>query len=316
MGFIGSHFSEELLKQGKTVYGLDLSPKVDQLLHYDKFIFVHDTIKNYPLLKTLVNQVDCVCHLAGIAEPEQYVNWPRKVIDITAVAGLELVEMCRLTGKLFFFTSTSEIYGKSTKIPFKETDDRVLGATTMHRWCYSTSKAIIEHYLNACAFAKELDYVTVRLFNVYGPRLEGRVVSKFIEQSLKGQNLSVHGDGSQTRSFTYIDDVIDAFMRIISNRNYHNNIFNIGNPVETTIRELAEIIQKNCNPDCEIKYRPHRDFYGVGYEDIERRIPYISKITALTGWMPTTSLEDGIRKTLAYIHENDCGSVLKTAVAE
>lgn len=303
MGFIGSHLAEALLESGKTVYGLDLHPKYKHLLEYENFIFVHDTIKNYELLHTLVDQVDCVCHLAGIAEPQQYVDWPRKVMDITAVAGIELVEMCRLKNKLFFFTSTSEIYGKNTQIPFKETDDRVLGATTTPRWCYSTSKAIIEHYLDACGRSKELEYVTVRLFNVYGPRLEGRVVSRFLEQALKGDTLTVHGDGGQTRAFTYIDDVIDGFLKLIHDPSCYNNVFNIGNPVETSVKELAEVIQSTCAPDCAIEYEPHSGFYGEGYEDVGRRVPDITKIREFIGWEPTTSLEDGVKNMYAALSQ-------------
>jgi UDP-glucose 4-epimerase len=316
MGFVGSHLAEALLNAGHTVYGLDLGPKFPRLLDHKNFIFIHDTIKNYPVLKTLVDQVDCVCHLAGIAEPQQYVDSPRKVIDITAVAGLELVEMCRLKNKLIFFTSTSEIYGKNSQIPFKETDDRVLGATTTPRWCYSTSKALIEHYLDACSRAKELDYITVRLFNVYGPRLEGRVVSGFLKQALEGEKITVHGDGEQTRAFTYVDDVIDAFMRLISNPKCYNNVFNIGNPIETSVKQLAEVVQKNCAPDCEIEYVPHSAFYGEGYEDIGRRTPDISKIREFTGWEPTTSLDEGIQRVFAQMREQKEANAVKPSAAE
>lgn len=302
MGFIGSHWCEYLLKNGKIVTGIDLGPMDSKhLLEYDNFTFIEDTIKNYDILQRVIDRVDCVCHFAGIAEPSQYVKSPRKVIDITAVAGIKIIEMCRLTGKLFFFTSTSEVYGKNNKIPFSEDDDRVLGATSTKRWCYSTSKAILEHYLDACACSKELNHVTVRLFNVYGPRLRGRVVTKFIDRFLKNEDIIIHGDGQQTRSFTYVDDVIDAFDSLIVNPECYNQIYNIGTNVETSIIELAGAIKKIGNFDSKICYVSHKDCYGESFEDIYRRVPDISKITKYTGWEPKTSLYEGLGKTVEYM---------------
>ncbi len=304
MGFIGSHWCEHLLKKGKTVYGYDMRPHCPKLMEYDNFIFVHDTIKNYKILEKAVKQVDCVCHLAGIATPYQYVKFPHKVMDIVAVAGIELIEMCRLSGKLFFFTSTSEIYGKSENVPFKEDGDRVLGSTTTKRWCYSTSKALLEHYLDACAHSKEMDNIIVRLFNVYGPRLKGRVAANFLRSALSGEDIVVHGEGEQTRSFTYIDDVIEAFDLLIHNPNCYNQIYNVGSSSETSITELAETINKVGNFTSEIKYMPHHQYYGESYEDIERRVPDISKIKECAGWSPKTSLEEGIAQTIEYMRNN------------
>jgi UDP-glucose 4-epimerase len=305
MGFIGSHWCEHLLKKGKLVYGIDLGPHYPKLMEYDNFVYIHDTIKNYKILEKAVKQVDCVCHLAGIATPYQYVKFPHKVMDITAVAGIELIEMCRLSGKLFFFTSTSEIYGKSENVPFKEDGDRVLGSTTTKRWCYSTSKALLEHYLDACAYSKELDNIIVRLFNVYGPRLRSRVVSDFIQNTLSGEDIVVHGEGEQTRSFTYIDDVIEAFDLLMDNPNCYNQIYNVGSPSETSINELVETINKVGNFTSEIKYMPHHQYYGESYEDIERRVPDVSKLKEYTGWSHKTSLEEGILKTIEYMRNNE-----------
>jgi len=307
MGFIGSHWCEHLLKKGKLVYGFDLAPHYPKLIEHDNFTYIHDTIKNYNMLEKAVGQVDCICHLAGIATPGQYVKFPHKVMDITAVAGIELIEMCRLSGKLFFFTSTSEIYGKNKKVPFKEDDDRILGSTTTKRWCYSTSKALLEHYLDACAHSKELNNVIVRLFNVYGPRLRGRVVTNFLNNALSGEDIVVHGEGKQTRSFTYIDDVIEAFDLLIHDPKCYNQIFNVGNPTETSIIELAETIKKLGNLSSKIEYIPHSQYYGKSYEDIERRVPDISKLQEYTGWSPKVSLEEGIVKTIEYMRSNKDG---------
>jgi len=299
MGFVGSHFSEYLLKKGKKVIGLDLGPKYTRLMDYDNFTFVQDTIRNDDILRICVDKADCVCHFAGVAEPDQYVTMPRKVIEVTALAGLNLINMCRLSERLFFLTSTSEIYGKNPKIPFAEDDDRVLGSTATNRWCYSSSKGLLEHYLYACATQNELEFVTVRLFNVYGSRLKGRAVSNFVELALQGEPLVVHGDGSQTRAFTYIDDVVEAFDLLINNPECYDKTFNIGNPKETTIMELAEAVREAVGPQTEIRYMDHEDYYGKSYEDINRRVPCIKRIGEHTGWEPRTSLEEGLKKMVA-----------------
>ena len=300
MGFVGSHWCEHLLKKGKIVYGVDLAPRYPKLLDYDNFTFIHDTVKDYHLLRKLVNKADCVCHLAGIANPDQYVQSPRKVIDLTAIVGVQIIDMCRYTGKLFFLTSTSEIYGKSSKIPFKEDGDRVLGSTLTKRWCYSTSKALLEHYLDACQHSKELDYIIVRLFNVYGPRLEGRVVSNLLNNVMKNEDMILHGDGNQTRSFTYIDDVMEAFDLLISQLKCYNHVFNVGNSRETTLNELARIIKKQSASSSNIKYIEHHRHYGNSYEDIPRRVPDVSKIKSFSGWVAKTPLEKGVAKVLKY----------------
>jgi len=305
MGFVGSHWCEYLLKKGKKVYGLDFGVKYKQLLEYENFVFFQDTIKNYELMQTLINRSDVICHFAGIAEPDQYVDSPRKVIDVTAVAGLRLVDMCRGSGKLFFYTSTSEIYGKNTNIPFQEDDDRVLGSTATNRWCYSTSKAVVEHYLRANAQTKELESVIVRLFNVYGPRLSGRAVSNFIAKAVKGDDIVIHGDGSQTRSFTYIDDVIEGFYSLVTSKNAYNNAYNIGNPVETSIKSLAEAVVKAAPNDVALSYMEHEEYYGASYEDINRRVPDITRITDTVGWKPTTSLEDGVKAMMDYYFQSE-----------
>lgn len=304
MGFIGSHWCEHLLKQGKTVYGLDLGNYYPKLLEYDNFTFVQDTIKHWDVIEKLVEKVDVVCHFAGIAEPSQYVKFPRKVIDITAISGLRIIDMCRLSGKLFFLTSTSEIYGKNPNIPYKETDDRVLGATTTKRWNYSSSKAILEHYLDACAFSKELDHVIVRLFNIYGPRLRGRVASNFIEALHQGEDIFVHGDGSHTRCFTWVEDAMEAFDKVVHDPKCHNQIFNIGNPKETSIKEFADtVIDVGEFSKDKIQYITHEEAYGTSYEDCPRRVPDMSKLEEYTGLKLDTPLEVGIKKTLAYLDQ-------------
>ncbi len=301
MGFLGTHLTERLLKAGKTVWALDLfdPPHARHLQDYDRFHLVVDTIRNRTTLQKLVDRADTICHLAAVACPDQYVRNPRKVMDISLLAGLDLVEMVRLTDKFFFFTSTSEVYGKSPALPFAEDDDRVLGSTDVNRWCYSTSKSALEHYLKACHQEHQLDYAIVRLFNVYGPHLKGRVVSRYVEAAVENRPLIVHGDGNQTRCFTYVDDVVEAFLGILNNPKAHNQTFNIGNPVETSILDLARTVLREAGrPETDLEFVSHQSAVGDSYEDIPRRVPDISRIREVLGWEPSTDLRTGLQRMI------------------
>lgn len=302
MGFIGSHWTEYLLEQGHTVYGLDLGPRYPALLQHDNFLFVEDTIKNDRIIERLVDNVDVVFHFAGIATPNQYVVSPRKVIDITANAGVKVVDACRLKGKLLFYTSTSEVYGKNPDTPLSEESDRLLGPPTTPRWCYATSKALVEHYIDACARARELDHITVRLFNVYGPRLTGRVVNTFMTRMMDGEDVIIHDKGRQTRSFTYVRDVMEAFHRLLDTPACRNQVFNVGNPVETSIMELAETMLTVGPFDSKLVCKPYDECFADGFEDIPRRVPNVDKLMSMTGWSPTTSLKDGLGLMYNYMN--------------
>lgn len=305
MGFLGTHLCERLLREGKEVWALDLfeSPVAERLREYGRFHLVVDTILNRQTLKKLVDRCDAVCHLAAIACPDQYVSHPRKTMDIGLRAGLDVIDMVRLTGKFLFFTSTSEIYGRNPNVPWKEDDDRVLGSAEVDRWCYSTSKAALEHYIRACYLENQIEYVSVRVFNAYGPRLRGRVLDRFVHQALCGEPLTIHGDGSQTRCFTYVDDLIDGFWRLLSTESAHRTVYNVGNPDETSILELAETIRAIAGSDSEIRFMPHAEAIGESYEDIQRRVPDVSKIERAVGWRPTTNLDVGLAHTIAYRQE-------------
>lgn len=302
MGFLGSHLSERLLQMGKEVWALDLfePPFAQRLREYEHFHLVVDTILNRPTLEKLVDRCDTVCHLAAIACPDQYVNQTRKTMDIGMRAGLEVIDLVRLTGKFLFFTSTSEIYGRNPKVPWSENDDRVLGSTEVDRWCYSTSKAALEHYIRACHLDGQLDYLTVRVFNAYGPRLRGRVLDKFVTNAVLGEPMVVHGDGTQTRSFTYVDDLIEGFVRLLEEPSAHNTVYNVGNPTETSILDLAKTISAIAGRSPEIEFRPHAEDMGTSYEDIQRRVPDISKIERAVGWRPSTGLDVGLAQAIAY----------------
>jgi nucleoside-diphosphate-sugar epimerase len=302
MGFVGSHLVERLLKDGKTVWGIDLSepPYREDILKHPNFHFVLDTIMNEEVLETLIDKADCVCHLAAIANPATYVKDPFKVMEITLRMGLRVVSLAQMKGKLVFYTSTSEVYGKNPNVPFHEDDDRVLGSTAVNRWCYSTSKAACEHFMLAAHQRGHLDFVIVRLFNIYGPRLRERVVYSFVEQALNKRPMIVHGDGSQTRCFTYIDDAIDAFVALIETPAAHNSIYNVGSTKEDTVKDLAEAVHHAAEGEVEIEYRSHKEAYGDSYEDIPRRVPDTSRIKAAINWEASTSLEEGIARMYKY----------------
>ena len=301
MGFIGSHWAEQLLKRGDKVIGVDIHDDCQQLLKYENLEFIKDTIiDNKKKLSSLIKKSDYVLHLASIAEPAQYITRPKKIISIAALAAIDIIDACVELKKKIFFTSTSEIYGKNKKIPFSEDDDRVLGSTTKKRWCYSTSKALVEHYIEASAMNGELDYRIVRLFNVYGPRLEGRVVANFIRKSLKNETLEINGTGNQTRCFTYIDDAIKAFNSILETEKCKNNIFNVGSDKEISVKDFAELVIKVTGSKSKLKNISYEKQFGTSYEDIERRVPNVEKITKFVNWKPVTNLEKGIKLTSKY----------------
>ncbi len=303
MGFLGTHLCERLLGMGKEVWALDLfePPHAKKLREYGKFHLVVDTIKNKKTVAKLIDRCDLICHLAAVACPDQYVNQTRKTMDIGLLSGLDIIEMVRMTDKKLFFTSTSEVYGRNPKVPWKEDDDRVLGSVDVSRWCYSTSKAVLEHYIRACHLEGQLEYLMVRVFNCYGPRLRGRVLDRFIDASLRGQPLQIHGDGQQTRCFTFVDDLVDGIVRLLSTPSAYNEVYNIGNPVETTVLELAQKIASiSGGSESEFEFISHEKAIGKSYEDIPRRVPDISRIRRAIGWNPTTNLEDGLAATVAY----------------
>ena len=305
MGFLGSHLVEDLLKNKNQVYALDISENKNhlKLRDYDNYIPILDSILNIDTVKKLINKCDFVYHLAAVAEPEQYVKYPRKVIEINLKASLKIIDEIIGTDKKLFFTSTSEIYGKNLKNSFSENDDRLLGPTSINRWSYSTGKAMIEHYLYALKQESLIDFVGIRVFNAYGPRLNSRVISKFFDCAKNKKTMIIHGDGSQKRCFTYISDIIDAIKQLVNDNKNFGDFYNVGNPKEEySIKELAKMIQQLCENNCEIKY-VSRNFYGNSYEDVDKRVPDINMIQSKTGWEPKINLKNGLKKYWDYFIE-------------
>ena len=306
-GFLGSHLCDAFLKRGDEVFVLDTAPhtKVSHNLSKERFHYIKNSIFERDLLESLIRRVDLIYHLAAVVGVEHYVEDPLHVLNINVNGTQEVLKLAHKYDKKVIFSSTSEIYGKNPKIPFEEdTSDRLLGPTNIDRWCYSTSKAVGEHF--CFAYAKlGLKVVILRYFNVYGPRLDwldrGRVITIFLGQLLRGEDLTVIGDGSQTRCFTYIDDAIEATVQAGIKKEAEGQIFNIGTDVETSIRELAEtMIELYPHTGSKIRYVPQEEVYGKSYEDIPRRVPSIRKMKEILGVTPKTNLREGLRKTIDW----------------
>lgn len=307
-GYIGSHLVDALLKRGDEVYVIDnlSTGKVANIQHHlggSNFHFVNDTILNEPLVDRLVSRVDLVYHLAAVVGVRHVVQDPLAAVS-TNVQGAEVVLGAAFRHwKKVVLASSSEIYGKSIKVPFHEEDDRVLGPTSIPRWSYSMAKAIDELFAYAYA-AKGLPVAIVRYFNSYGPRLDERgyssVVANFIRQALQGEPITVHGDGSQTRCFTYIDDTIRGTLLAGEVKAGEGQAFNIGNNRETSILELAKLIKKLTHSDSKIIFVPYESYYGESFEDTKRRAPSIERAKKILRFTPKVDLQEGLRRTIAW----------------
>ncbi|MFB3818414.1 MAG: GDP-mannose 4,6-dehydratase [Candidatus Methylomirabilales bacterium] len=307
-GYIGSHLVDALVARGDQVLVVDnLSTgrfeNVRHLHGHPRFQLINESILNEPLLERLVPSVDAVYHLAAAVGVRHILADPLAAIN-TNVRGTEVVlGLAFRYWKRTVIASTSEIYGKASHVPFCEDDDRVLGSTAVTRWSYSMSKAIDEHFAFAYA-AKGLPVAIVRYFNSYGPRIDesgyGSVVANFARQALRGEPITVHGDGRQTRCFTYIDDTVAGTLLAGEVPAAVGEAFNVANPVETTILELAQAVKRLTRSKSPIVFQPYEAYYGEGFEDTRRRVPSIDKAKRLLGFVPKVDLEAGLRKTLVW----------------
>ena len=307
-GFIGSHLAERLLDEGHAVAALDdLSTgtitNIDHLRPHPNFSYTIDTIFNEPRLAEQIDRCDVVVHLAAAVGVRLIVEAPVRTIE-TNVHGTELVlRHASKKRKLVVIASTSEVYGKRAQVPFHEASDLLLGSPHQHRWAYACSKAIDEFLGLAYWKERRLPVVVVRLFNTVGPRQTGRygmVLPTFVRQALAGEPLTVFGDGSQTRSFADVSDVVRAFSGLLDEPRAVGDVFNVGNPEEISIRALAELVREVTGSRSDVVTVPYERAYAAGFEDMPRRLPDISKIHALTGWRPTLALRDVLDRVVAY----------------
>jgi len=308
-GFIGSHLAERLLDAGHAVSVLDnlSTGSIDNIAHlkaHPRFSYTIGSVTNEPLVAELIDGADVVYHLAAAVGVKLIVERPVHTIE-TNVHGTEVVlRYASLKKKLVVIASTSEVYGKSTDVPFREDADLVLGATAKHRWAYACSK-LIDEFL-ALAYWKEqsLPVVVVRLFNTVGPRQTGRygmVLPNFVRQALAGEPITVYGDGTQSRSFTYVGDVVGALCALITEPRAVGQVFNIGSTEEVTIRALAERVRTLTGSASPIRTIPYDEAYEAGFEDMPRRVPDISRIHALIGFQPSIDLDEIIRRVVEHV---------------
>ncbi|MBI5167816.1 MAG: NAD-dependent epimerase/dehydratase family protein [candidate division NC10 bacterium] len=304
-GFLGSHLTDALLGQGDEVYILDTISdlKVRHHLGNPQFHYIRDSIFNTEILEGLVLKCDLIYHLAAVVGVEHYVGDPYEVLNVNINGTQAILRLAFKYNKKVVFSSSSEVYGRNPKVPFGEDDERVLGSTRIDRWCYATSKAAAEHF--CFAFHKMgLPVVILRYFNVYGSRLDrmdvGRVITIFIGQILRDEPLTVIGDGSQTRCFTYVDDAIRATVAAGLKEGAVGEVFNIGSEEETSIRELAELMIKISGAKSTIKYVSQESVYGLSYEDVPRRVPDVRRMHKVLGVKAETPLEVGLRKTIDW----------------
>ncbi len=305
-GFLGSHLCEALLAREHEVWAIDAKgeAKILHLLNHPGFHFVRETIFNEAMLEDLVRRAEVIFHLAGVVGVEHYVGDPYAVLNVNINGTQRVLQVAHKYDRKMVFASTSEVYGRNTKVPFKEDDDRVLGSTRIDRWCYSTSKAAAEHFCFAYSRIG-LPVVILRYFNVYGPRLDkidvGRVLTIFMGQILKNRPLTVIGDGSQTRCFTYVSDAVEATIAAGAKPQAAGGIFNIGTDTEITIKTLAEtMLEIAGKPKTMIEYVPQEKIYGTSYEDIPRRVPDASRMRAILGVVPKFGLREGLERTMGW----------------
>lgn len=308
-GFIGSHLTEELLNSNHKVCVLDnlSTGRLENVAHLKdnpNFELVIGTILNEYLVDKLVERCDVIFHLAAAVGVELIVKKPLESLT-TNIRGSEIVlEMAYRYNRKILITSTSEIYGKNVNEPLKETDDRILGSPLKSRWGYSTAKAVDEMLAYVYWKEKGVPSIIVRLFNTVGPRQTsayGMVMPRFIEQALKNEPITVYGTGKQSRCFLHVKDVIKALIKLTEVPAAVGEVFNLGSQEEISIEQLAQEIIRLTNSNSKIIYIPYDKAYEEGFEDMERRIPNISKIKKLIDFEPTYTLPEIIKDIITYL---------------
>jgi UDP-glucose 4-epimerase len=310
-GFVGSHLSEALLERGDEVFILDnlSTGSFDNIVHLKgnpKFHYTLDSVTNEPVVAELIDRCDIVVHLAAAVGVKLIVEQPVHTIE-TNVHGTEVVlKIASKKKRLVLIASTSEVYGKSVDVPFHEDADLVLGATSKHRWAYACSKMIDEFLALAYWKERKLPVIVVRLFNTVGPRQTGQygmVIPSLVRQALAGEPITVFGDGTQSRSFTYVGDVVRGMVALINEPRAVGQVFNIGNGHEITIGDLAVKIKSMTGSLSEIVNIPYDQAYEAGFEDMPRRVPDISRIRSLVGYEPTVQLDEILRRVIEHFRQ-------------
>lgn len=307
-GFIGCHLCELLLEEGHKVVAIDnLSTgrlaNIEALRDQEGFQFVRESIGNAQVLDRLTSEADVIFHLAAAVGVQLIIENPVHTIETNIMGTETVLATANRYGCKVVLASTSEVYGKGVALPFSEEDDRLMGPTTRNRWAYATSKAVDEFLGLAYYQQYSLPVVIVRLFNTVGPRQTGRygmVVPRFVRQALRGEPLTVYGDGQQSRCFADVCDVTAAILALAEHPEAVGEVFNIGSTEEITIIGLAQRIQDLTGSSSQIELIPYDRAYGPGFEDMQRRVPDIEKIANLVGYKPQHALDDTLRRVIDY----------------
>jgi UDP-glucose 4-epimerase len=308
-GFIGSHLARELLKSGRRVTVIDnlstgLHANIANMERDPNFRLIVDTVQDVSLMQKLMLDCGTVYHLASAVGVKLIMEQPVATIDSIYQSTEVVLRLARRYRNRVLLTSTSEVYGKSEKVPYCEDDDRVEGPTTRHRWAYACAKALDEFLALAHWKETRLPVVITRLFNTVGPRQRGHygmVVPNFVARAIKGEPLEVHGDGEQSRCFCHVQDVVRALIQLVDSSNCFGQIYNVGSTQELTIRQLADTIVGRLGSSSPIRSIPYQQVYGDGFEDMRRRVPSLAKIQAAIGWQPTLTMNDIIDDVAADI---------------
>ena len=314
-GFIGSHLADQLLEMGEEVYAIDdLSTgslkNVDHLQHNPLFHLVVDTVLHEAVMNELVFKCDQIYHMAAVVGVKQIMNRPVETLE-TNVKGTEMVlQLANRHKKKVLIASTSEVYGKvmdgDNCSLLTEDTDRLMGSTTKRRWAYACSKALDEFLALAYYEEKKLPVVVARLFNTVGPRQTGQygmVFPNFVQKALIDKPIVVHGDGTQSRSFTHIADVVEALIGLMVEPRAEGLVVNVGGTEEVTIKDLALLVKEMAGSESAIEYIPYEKAYGPGFEDMKRRCPDISRIKELVGFEPKIDLRGIIQSVIDYYKE-------------
>ncbi len=307
-GFIGSHLADFYLSRGDEVSIIDdlSTGSIENIAHLKsnpRFHYTIDTVQNMPMVAELADACDVIIHLAAAVGVKLIVESPVRTIE-TNVRGTEvLLSVANKKKKRILIASTSEVYGLSTDVPFREDGNLVMGATTKGRWSYACSKAIDEFLALAYWREKKLPTTVVRLFNTVGPRQTGQygmVIPTFVKQALSGRPITVYGSGEQTRCFGYVGDVVKVLVALMDRQDSVGEVYNIGSSEEVSMNTLAERIRTLAGSESEIVHIPYSEAYEEGFEDMPRRVPDTSKIHSLIGFRPETKLDDILRNVIAF----------------
>jgi len=322
-GFIGSHLSDAYLQRGDEVFVIDdlSTGSIENIRHlkdHPRFHYTIEDVNNQPVTAELVDQCDVIFHLAAAVGVKLIVESPVRTIETNVHSTEVVLSLATKKKKKVLIASTSEVYGLSAEVPFREDGNLVMGATTKGRWSYACSKAIDEFLALAYWREKKLPTIVVRLFNTVGPRQTGQygmVIPTFVKQALAGRPITVYGTGKQSRCFGYVGDIIGALMRLMDHEKSLGEVFNIGSNQEITILDLAKRVKELTKSESEIVFVPYDEAYEEGFEDMPRRIPDIAKVNRLVGFKPEMSL-DGILKSVIEYHSGQNSREYRTTTAE